>query len=293
MTTSRARVSSILVMRRVARAGLFLFAVAWAFVFIFPFLWTISTSLKLAWAVYEFPPSFIPNPIQWVNYIEIFRRSPMAKWIVNTVYAVFASTIGGTISATVVAYSFARFKYRGRDLVFLITLSTMMLPPQVTLIPRYIMFYRLGWVDSFKPLWVPSWFGGGAFSIFLIRQFLMTLPRELDEAALMDGANYLHILVRILVPLSRPVLATVVIITYMAKWSDFINPLIYIDTMDKFPLSVGLHVFRSMSMGGALIEPTYHFLMAASIVAIAPTMILFFLGQRYFVQGIVMSGIKG
>ena len=279
-------------LRTSGRTLSFLLAVVWAGIFIFPFLWTLSTSLKTSWAVYDFPPRLIPADIQWVNYAEIFKRAPVARWLGNTLYIVIASTVGSTLSATVVAYSFARFKYRGRDALFLITLSTMMLPPQVTLIPRYIMFYKLGWIDTFKPLWVPSWFGGGAFTIFLIRQFLMTLPRELDEAARIDGANPLQILARILVPLSKPVLATVVIITYMSRWSDFINPLIYLDTMDRFPISVGLHVFRVMSMG-MVIEPMYHFLMAASIVAILPTLLLFFAGQRYFVQGIVMSGIKG
>jgi len=200
-------------------------------------------------------------------------------------------TLGTLISASLVAYSLARFEFRGRNTLFMITLATMMIPAQVTLIPQFVLFHKLGWINTLLPLWVPHWFGGGGFAIFLMRQFFLTLPRDLDEAALIDGASFFRIFWSILLPLTKPVLATLGIITIIAQWSDFLGPLIYLNSPEKFTVSVGLQFFNTTPEVGG--EPMQHLLMAACILSIIPVIVIFFLGQRFFVQGIVMSGIKG
>jgi multiple sugar transport system permease protein len=195
------------------------------------------------------------------------------------------------ITASLVAYSFARFEYRGRDTLFLITLATLMIPAQVTLIPQFVLFYRLGWINTLLPLWVPLWFGGSGFAIFLMRQFFLSLPRDLDEAALIDGASYFRIFWSILMPLCKPILATLAIITLIALWGDFLGPLIYLNSPEKFTVAVGLQFFNAVPEVGG--EPMKHLLMAACVLSMLPILVIFFLGQRFFVQGIVMSGIKG
>ena len=183
-----------------------------AALFIFPFFWTAASSLKSAPDVYVYPPIWVPAILRWENYPEVFRLVPYATWFLNTVVVVVLQTLGVVVSATLVAYSFARFRYPGRELLFLLTLGTMMLPAEVTLIPTYLLFKYLGWLNTLKPLWLPAWFGGGAFNIFLLRQFILTLPHELDEAAIVDGASYPRILGNILLPLMKPALATVAVI---------------------------------------------------------------------------------
>ncbi|MBM3188307.1 MAG: carbohydrate ABC transporter permease [Chloroflexi bacterium] len=195
------------------------------------------------------------------------------------------------MSATLVAYSFARFNWAGRDVIFGITLATMMLPSEVTLIPQYLLFRELGWLNTIKPLWIPAWFGGGAYSIFLLRQFIRTIPRDFDEAATIDGANPLYILVMILVPNMKPVLATLSVLSFIGGWNDFMGPLIYLASPRQFTIALGLRYFQQAP--GQYGRPLEHLLMAACVMATAPIIILFFLAQRYFVQGIVMSGIKG
>lgn len=260
-------------------------------VFMFPFFWTVSSSLKQVWELMTFPPTWLPETPQWQNYTFVLQKVPFMRWTWNSIYVVGLSTAGTVLSASIVAFSFARFRYRGRNVIFLITLATMMLPAQVTLIPQFVLFHKLGWVETLRPLWVPHWFGGGAFFIFLFRQFFMSLPRELDEAALIDGASYLRIFWSIILPLSGPVMATVAVISFIAGWNDFVNPLIYVHTPDKYTLAVGLNYFRQLpDAAGA---PTQHLLMAASVMVIAPVLLIFFMAQRYFVQGIVLSGIKG
>ena len=166
----------------------------------FPFFWTVSSSLKEPWELYTFPPTWLPAVPQWQNYARVLEKVPFLLWSWNSVYVVALSTIGTVLSASIVAYSFARFRYRGREAIFLITLGTLMLPAQVTLIPQFVLFHELGWINTLKPLWIPAWFGGGAFAIFLLRQFIMSLPRELDEAAIIDGASYPRIFWSIILP---------------------------------------------------------------------------------------------
>lgn len=272
-------------------ALLFLLMVLLSLLFSFPFFWTLSSSLKQISELNTFPPTWLPATPQWINYWKVLDGVEFARWTWNTIYVVLLSTLGVTISAAIVAYSFARFRYRGRDLIFAITLGTMMLPAQVTLIPQYVLFHKLQMVNTLYPLWLPAWFGGGAFAIFLIRQFIMTLPKELDEAAIIDGANYFRVFWQILLPLCKPVLATIAVITANGVWNDFATQVIYLQLPEVMTLAVGLNHFRTFpELGG---EPTQHLLMAASVMSILPIIILFFATQRYFVQGIVLSGLKG
>ena len=270
---------------------LYILMIGLSVIFMFPFFWTVSSSLKQVWELSTFPPTWLPVSPQWQNYATVLQTVPFLRWTWNSIYVVVLSTVGTVLSASVVAYAFARLRYRGRNLLFILTLGTMMLPAQVTLIPQFILFHKLGWIETLRPLWVPSWFGGGAFFIFLFRQFFLSLPRELDEAALIDGASYGRIFWSILMPLSKPVLATVAVISFIAGWNDFINPLIYVHDSDQYTLAVGLNYFRTLPDMAA--TPTQHLLMAGSVMVIAPVLIVFFSAQRYFVQGIVLSGIKG
>ena len=260
-------------------------------VFLFPFFWTLMSSLKTPQEMSTFPPTWIPEIPQWKNYATVLQTVPFLLWAKNSLVVVTLSSTGTVLSAALVAYSFARFNYRGRDFIFMITLATLMLPAQVTLIPQFVLFHKLGWINTHYPLWLPHWFGGGAFAIFLLRQFIMTLPRELDEAAIIDGAGYFRIFWQILLPLCKPVMATIAVISVIDSWNDFVNPLIYLQLPEKFTLAVGLNYFRTLPEVGG--EPTQHLLMAASVMIILPVIILFFTTQRYFVQGIVLSGIKG
>lgn len=262
-----------------------------AVVFVFPFFWTVSSSLKAVSELYTFPPILFPAIPQWKNYATVVETVPFLTWMGNSFFVVILSTIGVLLSASLAGYAFARFQFRGRNLIFILTLGTMMLPAQVTLIPQFVLFHDLGWIDSLKPLWVPFWFGGGAFYIFLLRQFILSLPRELDEAAVIDGASPFGILWRILLPLCKPALATVAVVSFIGRWDDFIEPLIYLNSPQNFTLALGLNFFRTVPDSGGL--PTDHLLMAASVMTTLPPIVLFFFAQRYFVSGIVLSGIKG
>jgi ABC-type glycerol-3-phosphate transport system permease component len=260
-------------------------------VFVFPFFWAISSSLKTIGEINTFPPALLPAIPQWGNYAEVFNRQPYGLWVKNSLIVVVLSTVGALLSSSIVAYSFARFRYRGRDTLFIITLGTLMLPIQVTLIPQFILFHTLGLVNTLGPLWIPAWFGGGGFSIFLLRQFFMTIPRDLDEAATADGANPFQIYWSILLPLLKPALSALAILWFIGGWNDFIGPVVYLNTPDLFTVAIGLSAFQKIPGGGGqLLE---HILMAASVMAIIPPVAIFLAAQRYFVQGVVLTGIKG
>jgi multiple sugar transport system permease protein len=275
------------------RVVLYIVVLLLCIMFGFPLFWTLMSSLKTSAEMFAFPPPVFPEVPQWNNYMRVLtlERVQVIRWFIYSFFVVTLATIGTVVTASLVAYSFARFEYRGRDTLFFITLATMMMPAQVTLIPQFVLFFNLGWINTLYPLWVPFWFGGGGFAIFLMRQFFLSLPRDLDEAALIDGAGYFRIYWSILLPLCKPILATLAIITIIAIWGDFLGPLIYLNSPDKFTISIGLHFFNgSPEVGG---EPMQHLLMAACVLSMIPVIILFFMGQRFFVQGIVMSGIKG
>lgn len=285
--------SSASFQRMIGRGILYVIAITSSAVFMFPFVWTVLSSLKTGGELFRFPPTWLPDVPQFQNYPKVFEIVTWAAWTWNSVLVACLATFGAVATAAIVGYSFARFRYPGRNILFLITLSTMMLPVEVTLIPLYLMFAKIGWMDSYKPLIIPSYFGGSAFLIFLMRQFFMSIPIDLDEAARIDGAGYLRIFWQILMPLSIPVTATAAVLTFMSQWNAFLHPFIFLNTKSKYTLAVGIRYFQAVAGFADDTEPKYHLLMAASVMMTAPIIIMFFLAQRYLVQGIVMSGIKG
>jgi ABC-type glycerol-3-phosphate transport system permease component len=292
ITSSKTRHTPLATFSRYAgRVLLYLTIAAFGVMFMLPFVFAVSSSFKTYVEIHEYPPRWIPSTFHWENYLEVFIQVPFARFILNSLIVVVLAGIGQLTSATAVAYGFARFRFPGRDWMFLLVLSTMMLPWVVTVIPTFILFRELDWLNSLKPLIIPAYFGGGAFFIFLLRQFFLTIPMDLDEAAIIDGASRLRILVNIILPLSVPALATVAIFSVLGSWNDFFGPLIYLDDESKFTVALGLRLFQqTASLGG---KPVDQLLMAASVITTIPIVILFFVMQRYFVQGIVMSGIKG
>ncbi|TAK20743.1 MAG: carbohydrate ABC transporter permease [Chloroflexota bacterium] len=278
--------------RVLATAATYAALVVCGVLFSFPFLWTLATSLKTGLETRVVPPVFLPEVVQWQNYLNVWTAQPLAQWFANSVVIIIATVPGAAVTATLVAYSFARFDFPLRDFWFMLMLSTLMLPYEVTLIPQYIIYQKyFGWVNTFWPLIVPSWVGGGAFTIFLLRQFLMTIPRDLDDAARVDGANSFQILWSILIPLCRPAIATVAILQFLREWNDFLGPFIYLNDPKLFTMSIGLRFFQTLSESTQ--EPRTHLLMTATILMSVPAIILFFSFQRYFVRGIVMTGLKG
>jgi multiple sugar transport system permease protein len=258
-----------------------------ALVALLPFIWLVRSSVMGPHQIFTSPPEWIPEPFAWSNYSESLTVIPFRQYLINTLTIELFVVSGVTITSTLAGYSFARLRWTGRDFVFAALLSSMMLPYAVTLIPTFIFWQRLGLIDTYYPLTVPAWFGGGAFNIFLLRQFFRSIPRDLDEAAYLDGASPIRVLWEILLPLSRPALIVVAIFTFIGVWNDFLGPLIYLNDDDKFTLALGLASFKG------LYNAQWGYLMAASTAVIAPIVILFFLAQRYFVQGITLTGIKG
>jgi multiple sugar transport system permease protein len=257
--------------------------------FLFPFFWLLTTSLKAPGKEFAFPPEWIPNPVVWQNYPEtLFGVLPFDQFFINTFIVSFLSLVGTVLSSALVAFGFARIQFVGRNALFVVLLSTLMLPPSVTIIPMFILFRDLGWIDTWLPLIVPSFFGS-AFSIFLMRQFYMTIPYDLDEAAKIDGASNFLIWWQIMIPLSMPVLATIAVLSFMDDWNAFLRPLIFLTSIDKQMLGVGLAFFRGLSSGYS----KWNLMMAASAMMTLPIILLFFFAQHYFVKGIVMTGMGG
>ncbi len=256
-------------------------------IILIPVFWMLSTAIKEDSEVYLFPPEWIPKKIYLSNFSRALTFLPFGRYFINTSLITFLSVIGQLISSSLVAFGFARLRARGKDLLFMLVLSTMMIPSQITMIPIFILFKLLNWVDTFKPLIVPNFFGG-AFFIFLLRQFYMTIPIELDDAAKIDGCSYFGIYTKIILPLTKPALATVAIFTFMWTWNDFMGPLIYLNSREKLTLSLALSRFTGMYGMTA-----WNLLMAASIVVALPCFVLFFFAQKYFIQGIVITGLKG
>ncbi len=260
---------------------------AFAIVLIAPLVWLISTSLKEPSAIFTLPPKWIPDPIRWQNYPEALNAQPFARFFLNTMIITILATLGTVITASMAAYSFARLRFPLRSFWFGLMISTLMLPSIVTLIPTFILFRYLKWIDTFYPLIVPFWFGGSPFFIFLLRQFFLTIPLELDEAARIDGASNYRIYWQIILPLAKPALATVMIFSIINHWNEFILPLIYLHSTDKWTMAIGLQGFSD------LYSTQWHWLMAASTVMVLPLIILFFSAQRYYLEGIHMTGLTG
>jgi multiple sugar transport system permease protein len=286
--TSRSLQSIVRVSSSRARVGLtLLVCMAIAIVLTTPFAWLVRSSLMDAGQIFEFPPAWIPRPFVWSNYPDALTAVPFGKYLLNTLTILIPSVIGTVASTTLAAYSFSRLTWPGRDLVFGLLLLTFMLPFVATLIPAFLLWTSLHLVNTNWPLVLPHWFGSDVFFIFLLRQFFLTIPRELDEAAILDGANPLQVLWHIILPLSRPALATVAILSGLAAWNDFLDPLVYLNDSDKYTLALGLSEF----MG--LYSSQWHLLMAAATVIVIPVAVLFFFAQRYFVEGVSLTGSKG
>lgn len=224
---------------------------------------------------------------KWSNYAETWRTVPFATFAKNTITLAVLVVIGVTLSSSLVAFSFARIPFPARDALFGLMLSTMMLPGIVTMVPGYILFKELGWIDTLRPMWVPAFFGGGAFNVFLLRQFFLTIPKELDEAAVVDGATWAQIYWRVLMPLSGPALTTVALFAFIGAWKDFMGPLIFINSLERQTLELGLQTFQT------LYGTHWELMMAGAVIVVLPLVVIFFVGQKFFVQGIVMSGLKG
>ena len=263
-------------------------------IFAFPLIWLISTSLKPIAETMKDPPSIIPSTFEWHNYKDAFVYGadklgyiPFLLYGRNTLVICLLAVSGTVISNALVAYSFARLRWPGRDIAFAITLATMMVPFPVTMVPVFALFRTLGWIGTFRPLWVPAWFAS-AFNIFLLRQFFRTIPFELSEAARIDGCSEWNIFRKVILPLSKPALSVVALFTFMGTWNDFLGPLIYLLDQKTFTLSLGLQFYQSQNGG-----TQWNLLMAATTIVIAPVIALFFFTQKQFIQGIAVTGLKG
>lgn len=274
-------------LRYLGRFILLLVVAAGSVTFIAPFAWMVSTSLKSSDEVLRFPPVWIPAALRFDNYTVAWGRLPFTTYYKNTIIVVGLNLIGTLLSSSIVAYGFARLRFRGRNLLFLILLSTMMLPSQVTLVPTYYLFAKLGWVNSLRPLIIPVYFGS-AFNIFLLRQFAMTIPTELDDAAKIDGCGFFSIYWRIIIPLMRPALGVIAIFQFTYDWNDFFNALIYLNSPKNFTIALGLRTLQSTMLYTPIQQ-----IMSMTLVAIIPVLAVFVVAQRRFIQGIVITGIKG
>jgi multiple sugar transport system permease protein len=252
-----------------------------------PLAWMVSTALKPSGSEFTYPPQWIPDPPRWQNFYEALTIFPFHIFFRNTLFITLSNVVGTLVVSSMAAYAFARVRFVGRRFWFGVVLATMMLPSVITMVPNYVIMARLGWVDTFLPLIIPAVFGGGAFYIFVLRQFFAGIPRELDEAARLDGAGHLRILVQIILPLARPALTSVAVLTFIAHWNEFLYALIYLDSMEKKTLALGLRMFQSQY------TKDWNLMMAASTVVLLPMLLLFFFAQRYFVEGIALTGLSG
>lgn len=272
--------------RYASQLGIHLILGALAVTWLVPFLWMVSSSLKVERQLFAWPPIWIPNPIDWHNYIEAVQAIPFFLYMRNTILIAILSSVGSLISCPLVAYSFSRLQWPGRNALFVITLATMMVPYQVTMIPTFLIFTKLRWVNTWLPLIVPEFFGS-AFYIFLLRQFFLTIPNELSDAARIDGAGEGLIFLRILLPLCRPVLAVIVLFQTLGKWTDFLGPLVYLSSEDLYTISLGLQQF--IRRGGT----PWTLWLAASTLVTLPVVVLFMFTQQFFIEGITFTGLKG
>jgi multiple sugar transport system permease protein len=273
--------------KRQTSAAAYAALVLGSIVSLFPFVWLIRSALMGPEQIFTAPPEWIPQPFRWSNFSESLTVQPFWKYFLNTMTLEVLTVSGTVITSTITAFSFARLRWWGRDVVFGILLTSLMMPYIVTLIPTFIFWQKLGLVGTYVPLFLPAWFGGGAFNIFLLRQFFLTIPRDFDEAAYLDGATPLQVLFKIILPLSRPALLVVAIFSFIGVWNDFLGPLIYLQDDSMFTLALGLATFKG------IYNAQWGYLMAASATVVAPIIALYFFTQRYFVEGIAATGVKG
>lgn len=255
-----------------------------------PFAWMISTSLKGQERLFVYPPEWIPNPPRPANYAEAWNALPFSRFLLNTIFMTVLAMVAEIFTASIVAYGFARFHFPLRNTLFMLLLSTMMLPGILTLIPVFVMWKTVSRIDTFTPMTVGAWFAWGPSYIFLLRQFFMTIPREIEEAAIIDGANVSDIYYRIMLPLVKPALLAIAVLSFQGNWNNFQGPLIYLNSMDKYPMILGLQFFgQSLSKEA----PKWNYMMAMSAVMAAPILLLFFAAQRYFIEGLTVGAVKG
>ena len=285
-TVATGRRSRIHWPRIIHKTFVYVLLVSISLFFFFPLLWMMTTAIKPTSQMFQIPPIWIPKPPQWDVFHTTWNRTNFSVYLGNTVLITVLSMIGRVGSCALVGFSFARLRWPGKNVLFLITLSTMMLPFQVLMIPQFLIFKEIGWINTHYPLWVPA-FGGAAFYIFLMRQYFMTMPRELDDAAKIDGCGWLGIFWRILLPLSHPALATIAIFTFMSQWNSFLEPLIFLSSSKKYTLALGLAMFRDQ------FDVDWNAIMAMSFLMVLPCLTIFFLAQKYFIQGISTTGLKG
>lgn len=257
-----------------------------AFTMVAPFIWMMLSSLMTNAEMFYFPPKWLPSEPMWQNYVETVNTMPFLLFTWNTTFIAVTGTFGMLLVSSVAAYAFARMRFPGRTVVFSVLMACMMIPGQVTMIPTFLIMRKLGWVNTFLPLIVPMFFGS-AYCIFMMRQFYATIPLELEDSAKIDGCGRLRIIFQILVPLSKPALATLGVFTFMGKWNDLLGPVIYLNDYNKMTLPVGLAMFKGQYL------TKYNLLMCGAVITILPILVIYLFTQRYFTQGIVMTGLKG
>lgn len=270
------------VLRRVL---LYIVLIFIAVIMVVPFLWMLSTSLKTQYDAVKIPPVWIPDPPQWENYVKLFTEQPMFQFMLNTIKIVFFVVLGQLFFSSLAAYSFARISFKGRNVVFFFYIATLMVPGQVTMIPTYLMFAKAGLTDNHLALILPAFFS--AFGVFLLRQFFMSLPRELEEAAEIDGCNPFMTYWRIMLPLVVPAMLTLGVFTLMNTWNDYMGPLIYLSSPEKYTMTLGIAYFKGVY------TTQWNLVMAGSIVSVVPILIAYLCAQKYFIEGIAFSGVKG
>jgi multiple sugar transport system permease protein len=288
-TTTRAATGGLSIHRvtSVTATGLtYLLLIGGSILFVLPFYWMVRTSLMSVENIFLYPPQLIPDPVVWYNYVEMWQTGPFLHWLKNSAIVTLTTMVGETVTSMLVAFGFARTRFPGRDKLFVFVLASLMIPFYVVLVPRYILFRDLGWINTLYPLIVPELFGS-AFSIFVLRQFFLTLPLDLDEAATVDGASLWTIFWRIIAPLSKPAIATVAVFSFINHWNDFVQPLIYLQTPESLTLAVGIRWFSGR------FATEFHLLMAVAVVALLPIILIFFFAQKQFIQGIALTGVKG
>lgn len=255
-----------------------------------PFAWMISTSLKAESRLFIYPPEWIPTPPQWQNYTDAWRALPFGRFLWNTFFMTTLAMFAELFTASIVAYGFARFRFPLRNTLFIMLLSTMMLPGILTLIPKFVMWREVNRIDTFTPMTAGAWFVWGPSFVFLLRQFFLSIPREIEEAAILDGANTFQVYRQIMLPLVKPALLAIGVLSFQANWNNFEGPLIYLSTLEKFPMILGLQFFGATLSNEA---PKWHYMMAMSTMMAAPILALFFVAQRYFIEGLTVGGVKG
>ena len=278
--------------RRIWHVSAFLMVLAGAVVFAIPFLWMVSTSLKTGIEAFEMPPDLLPDAFRWRNYVEGWTAMPFTNYLKNTLFLTVTGTFGTVLSTSFVAYGFARLRAPGKDVLFIVLLSALMLPWTVRLIPLFIVFKQLGWVNTFLPLIVPEFFASNAFYVFILRQFMLTIPAEMDDAARIDGCGFVQIYRRVIVPMSRAAIGAVLIFSFLNHWNDFLGPLIYLNDESKWTLAIGLRGF--MEGGGSeTFASDWGKVSAVNVAIMMPSLLVFLAAQRLFVRGIVVTGVKG